>query len=272
MQRNNRELWLALVAILLVTLAYGLVLNFTQGIPAAGSLFGHGIGILGFGLMLMTEILYSLRKRTRLARWGRMASWLQFHIFTGLVGPYMVLLHTAWKFNGLAGALVLLTVVIVVSGFVGRYIYTAVPRTADGVELEADELERQSRAAEAELNQWMAAQPEAASLMAGMLSSSPQPASSSPALVFERSFLDWRYRRQWQQVKRRLPAQARSQVAQLEGLQMRKRVLSRQIESLAMARRMLGLWHSIHMPIGVVLFTTAFIHVGAVLYFVLYLR
>ena len=272
MQRNNRELWLAVAAILLITLAYGLVLHFNQGTPAAGSLFGHGIGILGFVLMLMTEILYTLRKRARTARWGRMATWLRFHIFTGLVGPYMVLLHTAWKFNGLAGALVLLTVVIVVSGFVGRYIYTAVPRTADGVVVEANELERQSQAAEAELHQWMAAQPEAASLLAGMLAPSPQPAGSSPALVFERSFLDWKYRRQWQQVKRGLPAQARSQVAQLEGLEMRKRVLSRQIESLAMARRMLGLWHSIHMPIGVVLFTVAFIHIGAVLYFVITLR
>jgi cell division protein FtsB len=184
----------------------------------------------------------------------------------------MVLLHTAWKFNGLAGALVLLTVIIVVSGFVGRYIYTAVPRTADGVELEAGELERQSQSVEAELKQWLAAQPESAGLLAGMLAESPQPAGAGPALVFERSLLDWKYRRQWQQAKRHLPAQARSQVAQLEALEIRKRTLTRQIESLAMARRMLGLWHSIHMPIGVVLFTVAFIHVGAVLYFVLYLR
>lgn len=64
-----------------------------------------------------------------------MQSWLQFHIFTGLVGPYMVLLHTSWKFNGLAGATTLLTIVIVVSGFIGRYIYTHVPRTLEGLEI-----------------------------------------------------------------------------------------------------------------------------------------
>ena len=136
MLRNAIELWLAFVAAILITGLYALVVIFTSGIPSASDLFGHGLGILGFILMLMTETLYSLRKRTRSARWGRMSRWLQFHIFTGLVGPYMVLLHTSWKFNGLAGVTTLLTVVIVISGFVGRYIYTRIPRTADGLEIQ----------------------------------------------------------------------------------------------------------------------------------------
>jgi hypothetical protein len=29
----------------------------------------------------------------------------------------------------------------------------------------------------------------------------------------------------------------------------------------------MSLWHAIHVPIGVVLFTTAFIHVGAAIYY-----
>src|SRR5512146_3599728 len=153
MLRNNRELWLALVAILAITLADGAVTSALQSIPAASSLFGHAIGGVGFVMMLMTETLYTLRKRSRGARWGRMSNWLQFHIFTGIVGPYMVLLHTSWKFNGLAGVLMLFTVVIVASGFFGRYIYTAIPRTVDGAEVTAGELERQAQAAELELSQ-----------------------------------------------------------------------------------------------------------------------
>ncbi|MBU4034462.1 MAG: hypothetical protein KKG34_06645, partial [Proteobacteria bacterium] len=35
------------------------------------------------------------------------------HIFTGIVGPFMVLLHSSWQFNGLAGVTLLLTGVIV---------------------------------------------------------------------------------------------------------------------------------------------------------------
>jgi cytochrome b561 len=41
----------------------------------------------------------------------------------------MVLLHTAMRFNGLAGVATLLTAVVVASGIVGRYLYTALPRT-----------------------------------------------------------------------------------------------------------------------------------------------
>ena len=127
MLRGNRELWFAFLAMILITALYALVVTTTREIPPAGELFGHGMGIFGFILMLSTETLYSLRKRSRTVRWGKMSIWLQFHIFTGLVGPYMVLLHTSWKFNGLAGATTLLTMIIVVSGFIGRYIYTRIP-------------------------------------------------------------------------------------------------------------------------------------------------
>jgi xanthosine utilization system XapX-like protein len=97
---TNRELWLSVLAMLLIGIIYAIVVLQTKTIPAAAGLFGHLLGIVGFLMMLMTEILYSLRKRSHLAHWGRMTDWLQFHIFTGLVGPFMVLLHTSWKFNG----------------------------------------------------------------------------------------------------------------------------------------------------------------------------
>jgi hypothetical protein len=138
------------------------------------------MGILGFILMVMTETLYSFRKRSRFARWGKMSNWLQFHIFTGLVGPYMVLLHTSWKFHGLAGATILLTIIIVLSGFVGRYLYTRIPRTADGIEINGE--------------------------------------------------------------------------------------LSEQ--TIRQTRRLLALWHTIHIPIGLALFVSAFAHIGAALYYV----
>ena len=184
MLRSNRELWWAIVAGILITMLYGGVVFYTRQIPAAGELFGHTIGIIGFILMLMTETLYSLRKRTRSASWGKMSSWLQFHIFTGLVGPYMVLLHTSWKFNGLAGVTTLFTLIIVVSGFIGRYIYTRIPRTMDGVEIE------------------------------GTLSES----------------------------------------------------------ALRQARQLMALWHTIHIPIGMVLFVSAFVHIGGAIYYATLLR
>ena len=112
--------------------------------PRSSGPVGHGMGVIGFVLMLMTETLYSVRKRSRRARWGRTASWLRFHIVTGLVGSYLVLLHAAWRYNGLAGAVMLMTVIVVISGFIGRYIYTRVPRNADGLIMEAGELQPRS--------------------------------------------------------------------------------------------------------------------------------
>ena len=184
MLRGNKELWAALLAMILITGVYGLVLMTTREIPPASELFGHGMGIVGFILMLSTETLYSLRKRSRSVRWGKMSMWLQLHIFTGIVGPYMVLLHTSWKFNGLAGATTLLTVIIVFSGFIGRYIYTRIPRTIDGLEIE------------------------------GTLSQ----------------------------------------------------------EALKQARRLMALWHTIHIPIGMALFISAFVHIGAALYYATFLK
>jgi hypothetical protein len=135
------ELLLALLAVAAITALYAAFVR-AFDVPAASGLLGHSLGIVGFTLMLMTETLYSLRKRAMRRPRGSMRSWLRFHIFTGIVGPYLVVLHAAWSFNGLAGVLTLMTLVVVASGFTGRYIYTAVPRTADGAVLEARELQR----------------------------------------------------------------------------------------------------------------------------------
>lgn len=184
MLRGNIELWLAFVSCVFIGAGYGLFAVWTREIPAAGEFFGHTIGIVGFILMLMTETLYSIRKRSRRAALGRMSAWLKFHIYMGLVGPFMVLLHTSWKFNGLAGATTLLTVIIVLSGFIGRYIFTRIPRTLDGLEIE------------------------------GALSQ----------------------------------------------------------ETLRRGRQFLALWHAVHIPIGMALFVSAFVHIGGALYYATFLK
>lgn len=133
------ELLVAAALVLVITGTYAALVS-TAGIPAAGGLVGHLMGVVGFTMMLLTETLYSLRKRAMRRPRGSMRTWLRAHIVMGIVGPYLVLLHAAWTFNGLAGALSLMTALVVASGFIGRYIYTAVPRTADGAIIEAQEL------------------------------------------------------------------------------------------------------------------------------------
>jgi hypothetical protein len=136
------ELLIAAGLVAGITVGYAAFSGAT-GVPAAGGLVGHLMGVVGFTLMLLTETLYSLRKRAMRRPRGSMRTWLRVHIVMGIVGPYLVLLHAAWSFKGLAGALTALTGIVVASGFIGRYIYTAVPRTADGAVIEVQQLSAQ---------------------------------------------------------------------------------------------------------------------------------
>ncbi|MGE3806013.1 MAG: hypothetical protein AB7K24_15175, partial [Gemmataceae bacterium] len=148
-RRYGAELLCSLACVLAITAGwYALVLE--NGVPEPSSLVGHGLGIVGFLLMLCTETLYSIRKRWATTARLPTRTWLQIHICTGIVGSYLVLLHSAGRFHGLAGVLTLLTLITVVSGFVGRYIYTAVPRTVEGVAA-APELEDEIAQADLEL-------------------------------------------------------------------------------------------------------------------------
>jgi hypothetical protein len=267
MWRSGRELWAAFIALIAISTVYLFVVVYFGSIPGASGFFGHSLGILGFILMLMTETLYSLRKRTRQARWGKMSSWLQFHIFTGIVGPYLVLLHSSWKFNGLAGVLTLLTGVIVLSGFVGRYLFTSIPRTVDGAAMEFGELERIIQSTEEELRALLQTRPELASLQMAT-SRVPSPRHGGELrLVLGRGIDDLRHRLRWWRARRHMPVDVRAPAARFEALLKRRRTLERQGATLVLARRLLSLWHAVHIPIGITLFGVAFIHIMAAIYY-----
>jgi hypothetical protein len=266
-QRSNRELWMAGFTIVVVTFFYLVVVTALNQIPPASELFGHTLGIIGFFLMLLTETLYSLRKRSRHARLGRMSDWLSFHIYTGIVGPYLVLLHTSWKFHGLAGAVTLMTVLVVASGFIGRYIYTSIPRTADDVEIESDQVLHQITAIEAELAQRLNAQPGTIRSSVGRLAADLPSNPNIRYLFMARTWLDWQTRRRWRTLTKHLSPAERNRFAELEQLARRRDTLKRQMASLALARRLFALWHAVHIPMGMLLFVAAFIHIAAAIYF-----
>jgi hypothetical protein len=260
MQRKSHELLVALIAIIFITISYLLVQAVYRQTPVASSMYGHSMGILGFLLMLMTETLYTLRKRSHNARWGQMSAWLDFHIFTGLVGPYMVLLHSAWHFNGLAGIVSLLTLMIVLSGFIGRYIYTAIPRTPAGAELSLDEMREQMKWLEAELATSTVAQPGETPSLA------PSQAGSAAAPFFSRTLQSLG---SVFNIGRRhdLNETARATARRLAEVRQQRNRLRSQIQSLAITRRMLAIWHIVHIPLGFTLFGMAFIHIIAAVYF-----
>jgi len=97
-------------------------------------------------------------------------------------------------------------------------------------------------------------------------------AKNSPRIVLGRAFAEASYQLRSWQARRELQGQYRVQARELENLFKRERVLQRQVASLAMARRLLSLWHTIHIPIGVALFATAFVHIIGAIYYATLLR
>jgi hypothetical protein len=93
----------------------------------AGSFWGGVLGISGAALMLV-PLAYMVVKRIgplkRLVTRGvAMRTLLTWHIYAGILGPILALLHTGHKFVSPLGiALTAMMLVVVLSGFVGRYL------------------------------------------------------------------------------------------------------------------------------------------------------
>jgi len=83
----------------------------------------------------------------------------------------------------------------------------------------------------------------------------------------------WRRYREWQAKRRlhasikKLESQERSRLRELERMINQQQRLIRQINSLKTVRRMMGSWHTLHVPLGITLFSAITIHIVASIYF-----
>jgi len=114
-----------LLAIFFIILAMSFA--FHESPTFSGSLAGHLFGIVGTALMFLT-LVYPFKKRI-LGKRGRQNP-LSTHIFYGLTGPSLVVIHSAHKFDSLIGLSTFLAMLIVVlSGITGRFLFRRVNRT-----------------------------------------------------------------------------------------------------------------------------------------------
>ncbi len=114
----------ALVMIILVVWGGGL---FHISPRFAGSALGGALGVSG-ALLMLVPLVYPMIKRVKpikaaVTRHVKMRTLLAWHIYAGLLGSLLVLLHTGHKFESVLGiSLTALTLSVVFSGFVGRYL------------------------------------------------------------------------------------------------------------------------------------------------------
>jgi hypothetical protein len=228
---------------------------------------GHVMGITGLSLMVVMH-LYSLRKRAPwLSRLGSINTWLEAHIFCGFFGPVLVTLHTSFKFNGLVSVAYWSMVIVVASGFVGRYLYVRIPRSIRGhelgrAELEAKAAELRQRFHEIELPTEMATR--IAAFEAASVPVSEDETTWMGLLIGEpklrlRLFTLSRHLHRVVD-DRRLVSEQLTLLAERD-------LLVRRIVYLKKTKRLFDLWRVYHKPLAVLMGIIVVVHVGIAWYF-----
>ena len=107
--------------------------------PAAG--VGLACGIAGVTLVL-ANLAYLLRRSPRVPlALGSLRRWMTAHVATGVLALLFVLVHAAMAPRDTVGGHAFAALAVLVgTGAVGRYLYSAVPRAANGRELLLDEV------------------------------------------------------------------------------------------------------------------------------------
>lgn len=229
-------------------------------------LVGQTLGVAGMAMMTM-PLLYALRKKwRRLSRFGSMKRWLDVHIFCGIVGPVLVTFHAAMKFNGLISVAYWSMVAVMLSGFVGRYLYVRIPRSIRGAELSRDEIALQAAALQTRLA--------AGGLSRALLDridavSRPDVAEGGLGLVRAYLWEPLRERRRFASVSRDLGAAGfdADHTREVLRLASERTWLLRRLASLETTRRWFAMWHVFHQPLVYLMFGIALLHIGLAVYF-----
>lgn len=95
-------------------------------ITSTGKFISYWLGWFGFTLILLTNP-YIIRKRFfPLSHWGKLPRWLAFHITCGLIGPTLIIFHSDFKIGGLVAISFWSMMIVAVSGVMGSYFYLQV--------------------------------------------------------------------------------------------------------------------------------------------------
>jgi hypothetical protein len=235
---------------------------------------GVNLGIFGV-LIFFVIFLYPLRKRWGwLGRQGNSRHWLDFHVVLGTAAPLVIALHSSFKFGGLAGMAFWIMTSVTLSGFVGRYLYSQIPRSINAAELsmkEIQEMETQLR--------WKAEE-KYEKIGVDLIDLYALPSADKVARASMISALCWMI---WLDVKRPfqvsrlrlraagfgtwinsffglLPTHTRSLELAIESA--RKQVsLAKRVLFLSRTRESFGLWHVIHRPFSYSFAILAIVHI-----------
>lgn len=223
------------------------------------------LGITGTLLMLGTEFIYSYRKEG-LFKKGSIKTWLRIHIATGLIGPAMVLWHADFRFPGLAGALTYLTIIVVISGFIGRYIYRRLPRTIKGHSKSVADLKNEEERIEQELHRLLSGKPQKFQVLNEVreLTNNRRSAVATLWSATANYYID---RRRIHHRLAGLGNDEKAAVIELRDLIDRRLMLERSLKQLNASKKLLAKWNIFHKPLTLTMFAVIGIHVLSIFYY-----
>lgn len=281
--------WLLALAVVLVIAGYGYD-YYTLGaaqrpfspkhvlLRPSGTI-GMKLGMLGV-LLFFLIYLYPLRKKWGwLARQGNSRHWLDFHVVLGTTAPLIVAFHSSFKFGNIAGMAFWSMLAVTISGFVGRYLYSQIPRSLNAAELSLKELEDMENAMRRDLERRQLA------FGARMEAIFALPDAKTVASISMFSALLWMIaidcKRPFQVALLRLQCvgfgpwlvsfcglRATSDV-KFEGaitIARRQSALSKRVIFLARTQQVFQLWHVVHRPFSYAFAILAILHIGIALF------
>lgn len=281
--------WLLAAAVILVIAGYGYD-YYTLGsiqrpfspkhdlLRPSGSI-GVKLGMLGT-FMFFLIYLYPLRKKWGwLAHQGNSRHWLDFHVVLGTAAPLIIVFHSSFKFGNIAGTAFWSMLAVTMSGFIGRYLYSQIPRNLTAVALSMKEMQDMEGA----MGRYLAAHRRGLSQQLKGLCKLPDASSVDRSSLLTSLF--WMIlidcKRPLQVSRLRLQSAGfGSWLISFFGLRpthdeeleiviqvaRRESALSKRNLFLSRAQRLFLLWHIVHRPFSYAFAILALLHIGTVLF------
>ena len=228
-----------------------------------GGSIGINLGVWGTLCMAFGILTYSVRKRVRrFKKVGKLRDWLSFHIFLCTLGPFLVLLHTSFKVNGIVAISFVSMVIVVISGLTGRYLYAHVPKTLNGQRRSLKALtEERTQILDALHNETGIPQDKLDQLFPPDRISQVQGIWAALKASISYRF-DKRNSKKWilaQAQYHNISPETQNAFIQLMRAQLR---LEQQIALLTPFQRLFSKWITLHVPITIIMWIIVLIHIG----------
>jgi hypothetical protein len=196
--------------------------------------------------------------------------WLDVHVAAALLMPLLLLIHSAWKFDGVIGLGFLAILLVVASGVVGRFLYSRIPRAKSGVELTLDEVAAQRASLVDRIARTTGLEHAvvARSLDMGAPRAAPRGVAATLVSLAAGDLARWRHaralRRRWRAVAPSGRRPSRHAVNEAVNLAAREMALAQQVRVLEVTQRVFRWWHVAHRPVALTALVAVVIHVVVV--------